>query len=130
MRAESPALLLFFVFALHLLKERSCRHYCTDECRYELTDLDLLGLDPLRPPTSQVERGRDRERAAAERERVAVRRGPGERLDSDHCTGARSVLDHDRHAQAIAKLCGDDAGQYIIAAARRKRRDQSDRSVW
>src|SRR5262245_37429132 len=45
-----------------------------------------------------VERRCDRERASTEHERVAVRSGPGERLDTEHGACARAVLEADRRA--------------------------------
>ena len=77
-----------------------------------------------------VERRIDRQRpGAAEHQRVAVRRGLGDRARRDRAARAAAVLDHDLLAEHRAHLVGGDTRHDVVAAAGRVGHHQRDRPV-
>ena len=77
-----------------------------------------------------VEARSDRERAGiSQQDGVAVGRALRDRAAADGAAGAAAVVDHDRLAEHLAHLVGDDAPDDGGAAAGRERHDQRDRPV-
>ena len=77
---------------------------------------------------------RDRERGwspgiAREKHGVAVGRGAGGGLGGDIAAGAAAVLDHHLLAPDVGEPGGEDAGDGVGSAARRKRHDQPHEAV-
>ena len=62
-------------------------------------------------------------------QRVAVRRGLGDRLGRDGAARARAVFNHHRLLQGVGEPLADDAGRQIDGAARGEPGDHADRPV-
>ena len=78
-------------------------------------------------PEVVVEGGRRRLRDVPDRDRVAIRRGPGDARHADRAAGAADILDEHGLAERPAHRFGDETRHRIGRAAGRRRHDERDR---
>jgi hypothetical protein len=65
----------------------------------------------------------------SEHERVAIGGRFGDGLRADRSAGTAAVLDHDLLSEALGQGLGEQAARQVGVAARRKRHNESNRSV-
>jgi hypothetical protein len=72
----------------------------------------------------------DREADVVHEQGVAVGRRLGRDVRADRPARAAAIVHDDRLPEAFGELCRDDAPDDVVAAARRERNDEADRTRW